>query len=736
VVPVISTGVSRAPIDSFPDGITEGLGRKAGPFSLGEWGATHLRRKLYLLAGLALPFPAVAQDAVAADQEAEIVVTGAGLPAAAGDSAYDVVTIDRQRLANTASGRIEDVLRDVAGFQQFRRSDSRSAHPTSQGATLRGLGGNASSRALVLLDGVPQIDPFGGWVNFPALDPVRLGLARVTRGGGTGAFGPGALAGTVELSSAGPADLPTYWGGVAYGSRDSVDADAGVSGKLGGGFASLSGAYARGDGFIPIIKRQRGPIDEPARYEQYSVVARAVAPLSDDVEIQAAGMAFRDDRNRGTAFTDSASDGFDASVRLIGRGRWGFEALAYLQTRTFESSFASVGAGRATVTQSLDQFSVPATGKGGRIEIRPPVGDILGDGAELRLGGDLRVLTGHTEERYSFVAGQPTRGRVAGGETRTAGAFADGSYKLGDRVTLTGGARIDRWWIDDGSLDEKIYGGAVVTDTDFADRAGWRPTGRVGIAFHPVGAVTLRSAAYLGWRLPTLNELYRPFRAGADATAANAGLKPERMKGVEIGADYQPISAVRLSATAFTNRLEDGIANVTNPRDAIGNCPGIGFVSPTGACRIRRNLDAIRSRGIELDGQVTWGTWDLSASYAYTDARVRASGASAALDGLRPAQTAKHQASATAAWTPLPDLRAALTVRYIGAQFEDDQNSRTLGDAVTADAVLTLPVRRGVTVEARAENAFNARVEATISGADLIERATPRTFWIGLRVAG
>ncbi len=30
----------------------------------------------------------------------------------------------------------------------------------------------------------------------------------------------------------------------------------------------------------------------------------------------------------------------------------------------------------------------------------------------------------------------------------------------------------------------------------------------------------LRAAAYRGWRLPTLNELYRPFRAGADATAA------------------------------------------------------------------------------------------------------------------------------------------------------------------------------------------------------------------------
>src|SRR3569833_4775445 len=116
---------------------------------------------------------------------AEIIITGEGLGQVAGNAAYDVVTIDRARLTSTASGRIEDVLRDVAGLGQFRRSDSRSAHPTSQGATLRGLGGNASSRAMVILDGVPQNDPFGGWVTFTAFDPARIGQLRVTRGGGS-----------------------------------------------------------------------------------------------------------------------------------------------------------------------------------------------------------------------------------------------------------------------------------------------------------------------------------------------------------------------------------------------------------------------------------------------------------------------------------------------------------------------------------------------------------------------
>ena len=94
--------------------------------------------------------------------------------------------------------RIENRLRDEAGIVQFRRSDGRTAHPTSQGVTLRGLGGNASSRALVTLDGVPQADPFGGWVAWSAYDAINLGGIIITRGGGSGVDGPGALAGWVQ----------------------------------------------------------------------------------------------------------------------------------------------------------------------------------------------------------------------------------------------------------------------------------------------------------------------------------------------------------------------------------------------------------------------------------------------------------------------------------------------------------------------------------------------------------
>ena len=92
---------------------------------------------------------------VPSSEGADIVVTGTGLEPALSNIIYSTVTIDREQIVATGSGRLEDVLSNVAGFQQFRRSDSRSSNPSAQGVTLRALGGNATSRALVLLDGVP-----------------------------------------------------------------------------------------------------------------------------------------------------------------------------------------------------------------------------------------------------------------------------------------------------------------------------------------------------------------------------------------------------------------------------------------------------------------------------------------------------------------------------------------------------------------------------------------------------
>src|SRR6476659_4560378 len=130
-----------------------------------------------------------------------IIITGTALPEPKAERVYAVERIGRRQIEQSPTHELDQLLKDVPGVQLFRRSDARSGHPTSQGITLRALGGNASSRGLLVRDGVAQSDPFGGWVNWPAYDPGSLSGIRVVRGGGSVANGPGALAGTIEMTS-------------------------------------------------------------------------------------------------------------------------------------------------------------------------------------------------------------------------------------------------------------------------------------------------------------------------------------------------------------------------------------------------------------------------------------------------------------------------------------------------------------------------------------------------------
>ena len=665
-----------------------------------------MRNVLIPAALLALPVTAHAETA----EDQTIVVTGQGLERTAEDDIYGVQVIARDRIAGAASGRLEDVLASAAGFQQFRRSDSRSANPSAQGVTFRGLGGNASSRTLILLDGVPQADPFFGYIPFSGIAPERLSRVLVTRGGGSGAFGAGAVAGAIEMVSAGADELDLLNASALVNDRGESELSATLAPELGQGFAVLSGRWDRGQGFWTTPVAQRVAASTRARYDSWSAGLRAVAPLTDTVELQVRGLAYDDQRTLRFAGADSATRGQDASVRLVGRGAWQFDALAYVQARDFSNIVISSTSFRKT----LHQRRTPATGIGGKLELRPPVGG----GHEVRLGADWRSMTGRTqEEAYSGVTGLVTARRRAGGRNTDLGLYLEDSWTLG-ALTLTGGVRADRWTIRGGYFTEANAVGTTTVNNAFAHRAGWDVSWRGGARVQAAEGVALRAAAYTSLRQPTLNELYRPFTVFPVTTRANAALRNEELLGFEAGVDFAPVDGVTLNLTAFDNKVKNAIANVT-----IGT-----------NLRERRNVDAVHSRGVELAASATLGTVRFDGALALTDAEVQASGASLALDGKRPAQVAKLAASATVAWLPRDGWLLSATLRHIGAQYEDDLQTDLQPAATTLDAVVRVPLSPRVTVVLRGENLTDETIVTRNQGGS-IDLGTPRTVWAGLSVS-
>src|SRR6266852_968597 len=128
-----------------------------------------------------------------------ITVTATRTETRLSDTPSSVVVLSRATIDASAASTVDDALRQVPGFTLFRRSGSRSANPTSQGVSLRGIGASGASRALVLDDGVPLNDPFGGWVYWGRVPRASLDRVEVLRGGASDLYGSGAMSGVVQF---------------------------------------------------------------------------------------------------------------------------------------------------------------------------------------------------------------------------------------------------------------------------------------------------------------------------------------------------------------------------------------------------------------------------------------------------------------------------------------------------------------------------------------------------------
>jgi outer membrane receptor protein involved in Fe transport len=340
----------------------------------------------------------------------------------------------------------------------------------------------------------------------------------------------------------------------------------------------------------------------------------------------------------------------------------------------------------------------------------------VGGGHTLRIGTDFRRSEGNLEEFRFLASGAGNGNRVAGGVNTDLGFFAEDDWEIGP-VTLTGGLRADRWTIRDGYMRNFNAAGTLLPESaEYPERSGWDLSYRAGAVFEAAEGLRLRAAAYSGLRLPTLNELYRPFVVFPVTTQANAALVNERLEGFEAGIDWTPVAGVRLALTAFDNEVKNAVTNV----------------SINATTRQRRNIDAIKAQGIELASQLDFGRVSFDGTLAYTDAEMRGSGPAAALDGLRPAQTPKWAASGTLSWRPADGMRFAATLRHVGLQYEDDQQGDALPAATTVDLFAQVPIVERLSFVGRVENLFDEEI-VTRNQAGSMDLGAPLTVWGGLR---
>ena len=591
----------------------------------------------------------------------------------AAEAAAHTTVWDQPRLDALPGVNLDDRLRMLPGFTLFRRTSSLVANPTTQGVSLRGLGSTGASRTLLLWDGVPANSPFGGWVSWTRLDPELISRVEVTRGAPTSAFGDKSMGGAIHLVSREPA-ARAAWLGYEGGNYQTHQASAGAERQLAAGWAAgLSLRALHTDGFLVVPAGARGPIDEPANV-RFAAGALRLSRSSGSRRLFLRADGLGEERNNGTVLTrNSTSAGTAAANWWQQAGSSAFNVVGWHTREEYRATFSAVGAGRQTERLTSRQ-SVPADATGGAALWQRSARrwSLLAGGDAVRAWGESR------ETLY------PAGFRAGGGSQTQHGIFAHSAFNAGP-LRLTAGLRRH----DPGAAPAFWMPAAGLA----AGRERWR----------------VRAAAYRALRAPTLNELYREFRAGNVVTLANAALKPESLRGVEAGWDLAALRW-RASFTGFHNRLGGLITNVTRS------------VTPQLITRQRDNAGEAQVRGAEAS--IAWrrAAWFAEAAWLMADARFAS--------GERIPQTPRHQGSFLAGWQS-GGTSVTAGLRASASQFEDDRNLFLLPGFAVWQATARRQLAAGVEIHFAVENAANREVIAGYSPAPLL--GSPRLWRLGIR---
>ena len=217
--------------------------------------------RLFVAVLFAVPPVLYAQTASGTQDQITVTATRSSSPI--GETAKTAYTLDGKALHDSPSVTLDEALRQHAGFELFRRAPSRVANPTSEGISLRGLGSTAASRTLVLLDGAPLNDPFGGYLHWSEQPAAAIHAVTLVTGGGSDLYGSSALGGVIGIlpTAIGPSALEV----TALGGAQSTSDLTGLAAHTFHPFAALAAAQSlRTDGYVVTDPGLAGPVDIPA----------------------------------------------------------------------------------------------------------------------------------------------------------------------------------------------------------------------------------------------------------------------------------------------------------------------------------------------------------------------------------------------------------------------------------------------------------------------------------------
>jgi len=674
-----------------------------------------------------------AQDTTAARLPPVVVEVGRGSHGSPLDLpfAVSVQTPDSTRPGQRHLS-LDDALWLVPGLSVSNRNNpSQDPRISIRGFGARSAFGVRGIR--VLRDGLPLTLP-DGQTPVDYLDLESVGSVEVMRGSASSLYG-NAGGGVVDIRTSDPLPVPgsgevRLWTG-AFRTRRIVAKTGGT-----GGIFSYQGNVARteSDGYRDYSRQRTtsgfGRMSLDGDKGSYALEWLGVnTPLAENPGALTRAQFETDPRMadplsvRKAARKAVTQSQLGLTARRSGT-RGEVEASAYAGTRSLLNplTFGIVDVGRAT--------------SGGNVRATVPLvlfgmDHRLTAGTEAQLQNDLRLNYTNCNDippltiPTATCPNPPTeRGSVTLNQREiisSIGSYLRDELQLGERYTITGGARAD-------AVNFKVRDRLI--DATNPDDSGHRLLDAVSPMVGLLARLSPLQSAYANissaFETPTATELGNQ---PSGAAGINRDLKPQRSTTYEIGLKGVKASGWQYNAALFATRVQDELI----PFDVPGG----------GGRRFFRNAGRTSRRGIELGTGLTLGALDLGGAYTYANYRFvdftvdTAHYAGNRIPGI-PRQTLQATATARSIFGTLV-TEATLADRM----FVNDANSESAPGYVIVNARLVTSMSMGLSgaeLVFGAQNLFNTRYISSVSvnaaGGKFYEPGSERSIYVGLGLIG
>lgn len=526
-----------------------------------------------------------------------VQVTASRVAETVDEALADVSVITREDIDASASRDVLDLLRLEAGIDLYRTGGA--GQQTS--LFLRGTNVN---QVLVLIDGVRMAAATTGAYAFEQLPLDAVERIEVVRGPRASYWGSDALGGVIQIFTR-RLDGPRAT--LGYGSHGDAAGSIGI------------GQWRGDEGYSVQVGARN--------VDGYSATHPGICNGPDDPFCS----------------YDPDDDGFRKT---------------HLTARAAQRFGSQLVAGSFLRSQGRSQFDQGES-------------DIIQQVAGLEIGGELaanwshRLAFGHNREDLqtpAFGAHYRTRRqsllwqnevRVDDAQRLVAGVdFVREQAESLDTFAGTPRYRDERdtravfagWRASWGAFESEV---AVRHDDDSA--FGGADTGSLALAWRANERLRLRANVGLGFRSPSMNDLYDPGYGGW--FAGNPDLDPERSRSSELGLQWQATELQQFGLSLYSTRVRD-------------------LISFTGHQNQAENIAHAAIDGAELSWRLDAGAWNLDANWTWQDARDDDT-------GERLLRRARHKGSLVAERAVGTRLRVGAELHHVGRR--DDVGDVRLG---------------------------------------------------------